>query len=186
MKNLIALFLILAPTLALAAGGHGGDGVPVKTIIYQLINVSILFGAIAYFAKDTIKQLFIDRKSHYLAAAQKSAAAREEAEKNFKELKQKIEALDSSKEETLKKAEQNAIEMKAQIVAEAQALTKRIRDEAQLTAKLEIEKAQAQLKSQLLKDSVDAARMVLSKDINSNDHEKLQTDFVKHVQVVNP
>ncbi|MFP5518377.1 MAG: hypothetical protein ACLGGX_00615 [Bdellovibrionia bacterium] len=187
MKNVILFLTALTlPSLTLAAGGHHGDGVPVKTIIYQLINVTILFSAIIYFAKDTIKQLFIDRKSNYLAAAQKSAAAREEAEKNFADLKAKIQKLDSTKDEELKKAEQNAIQLKAQIINEAQALTQKIKDEASLTVKLETQKAEVQLRNQLLNESVAAAKMILAKDINANDHERLQSEFVKHVEAVNP
>ena len=177
----LVFFILAFPLVSLAAGAKG-DGIPVSTIIAQVVNLTILFGGIIYFFRGTIKQAFIDRKSHYLAAAQKSAAAREEAEKNLADLKNKIEKLESQKDSDLKKAEHDAVLMKAQILAEAQALSGKIKSEAELTAKVETQKAEGQLKSQLLTESIAAAKMILTKDINSQDHEKLQTEFVKHVE----
>ncbi len=66
---------------------------------------------------------------------------------------------------------------------EAQAVSKRIRDDANLTVKLEMERAQRDLRTQLLKDSVEAARVVLTKDLSASDQQKLQKDFVHQVGV---
>lgn len=181
MQGLGLILMILVPSAAFAAGAKG-EGVPVQTIIAQTVNLAILFGGVIYFFKDAIKQAFIDRKSQYLAAAQKSASARDEAEKSLSDLKLKIQNLESQKEEELKRAEHDAVLMKAQIFAEAQALAAKIRSEAELTAKVESQKAESQLRSQLLAESIQAAKMILSKDISSQDHEKLQNDFVSHVE----
>lgn len=185
MKTFGFFLLAILPSAALAAGAKG-EGIPVQTIIAQVVNLTILFGALIYFFRGNIKQAFIDRKSLYLAAAQKSAAAREEAEKHLSDLKSKIEKLETQKDSELKKAEHDAVLMKAQILAEAQSLSAKIRAEAELTAKVETAKAEAQLKSHLLTESIAAAKMILAKDINSQDHEKLQTEFVKHVQGAQP
>ena len=92
--------------------------------------------------------------------------------------------MSASEADTIAKAKAHAEEIKTQILAESKEVSARIRSEAALTAQLETKKAQRELREQLLKDSVDAARMVLSKDINSNDHQKLQSDFVKSIEVV--
>lgn len=176
------IFIVLVFPFAALAAGAKGEGIPFNTIIAQVVNLVILFGGIIYFFRGAIKQAFIDRKSHYLAAAQKSAAAREEAEKSLADLKLKIEKLEGQKESDLKKAEHDAVLMKAQILAEAQALSGKIKSEAELTAKVEMQKAESQLKTQLLTESIAAAKMILTKDINSQDHEKLQNEFVKHVE----
>ncbi len=182
MKMLAVLFLII-PTAAFAAGGGAHDGIP-STVIYQAINLTILFSGIIYFAKDGVKQFFADRKTQYLDAAKKSAAAREEAEKQFQDIKAKIDHLNATYASSIAQAKANAAELKEQMTADANALAKRIKDEAELTVRLEVERAQAQLKQQLLKDSVDAARMVLAKDVNSADHAALQSQFSKNIEAV--
>ncbi|KYG68962.1 ATP synthase subunit B [Bdellovibrio bacteriovorus] len=182
MKLLVSLFIITAPALALAAGGGHHDGIP-SAVMYQAINVAILVAGLIYFTKDGIVSFFSGRKAAYLEAAQKSAFAREQAEKEFVDIKNKLANLDATREESLRKAQAHADDMKKQILDEANEVTKRIRQDAELTAKLEVQRAQNELRNQLLKDSMEAARTVLTKDIGSADQQKLQKDFINHVGV---
>lgn len=181
MKLLVNLMIILTPALVMAAGGGHHDGVP-KVTIYQLINLVILFGGIIYFTKDSIVSFFGGRKTAYLEAAQKSAFAREQAEKEFVDLKNKIANIDATREESLKKAQAHAEDIRKQIITEANDVSKRIREEAELTAKLEVQRAQKELREQLLQDSLSAARMVLTKDIGASDQQKLQTEFINNIE----
>ena len=186
MKVLATIALLVMPALALAAGGgHGEEGIP-KAVIYQAINVIILVGGLIYFTKDSIVGFFAGRKSSYLEAAQKSAFAREQAEREFVDIKNKIANLDKTRAESIAKAQEHAKDMQKQIMDEAAAVSKRIQDDAQLTAKLEVARAQRELREELLTSSVEAARIVLTKDISANDQQKLQTDFVKNIEVAAP
>lgn len=182
MKLFMTLLLVLSPAAVFAAGDHG-DAIPTKTIIYQFINVGALVIGLIYFTKDAAISFFKSRKSDYLAAAEKSAFAREQAEKEFVDIKNKLNELDSTRADSLSKAKAHADDIKAQIIEEANAVTKRIKDDAQLTAKLEVERAQKDLRTQLLTDSVAAARLALTKDLGANDQQKLQKDFINHVGV---
>lgn len=185
MKLLLNALVLLSPAFALAAGGghgDGHDGIP-TVVMYQAINVVILVAGLIYFTKDSIVTFFKDRKAQYLEAAQKSAFAREQAEREFVDIKNKLAQLDATRAESLSKAQSHANDLKKQILDEAQAVSKRIKEDAQLTAKLEVERAQRDLRTQLLKDSVDAARTVLTKDLGSADQQKLQKDFINHVGV---
>lgn len=184
MKLLVNIMILLMPAVVMAAGGgHHDEGIP-KVTIYQLINVVILVGGIIYFTKDGIISFFAGRKSAYLEAAQKSAFAREQAEKEFVDLKNKIANIDATRADALKKAQEHAEDVRKQILAESQEVSKRIREEAELTAKLEIQRAQKELREQLLKDSLTAARTVLTKDLSANDQQKLQNEFINNIEVV--
>ncbi|WP_413583025.1 ATP synthase F0 subunit B [Bdellovibrio sp. HCB288] len=187
MKVLVNLLIILAPAIVFAAGAEHGDGhhaieIP-KVTIYQAINIIILFAGIVYFTKDSIVSFFGGRKSAYLEAAQKSAFAREQAEREFVDIKSKLANLNSTRQEQLAKAQAHANDLKNQIIEEANSVSKRIKDEAELTAKLETQRAQKELRTQLLADSVEAARIVLTKDIGAADQQKLQNEFINHIEV---
>lgn len=189
MKKWFVFLLVLGASSAFAASGHGEHGGEVhvpKSVIYQVINVILLFGGLVYFLKDSVVKFYADRKATYLAAAQKSQAAREEAEKQFVDIKHKLNQLESSVDESISRARAEAADMKHSLVKDAQEAAARIKHEAEQTAKIEIQKAQTHLREQLLKDSIDAAKAVLSKDIGSADHQKLQSEFVNKVQAVNP
>lgn len=188
-KWFVFLFVLGVSTAYAASGGHGEHGGEVhvpKTVLYQVINVIILFGGLYYFLRGAVVKFYADRKANYLAAAQKSQAAREEAEKQFVDIKNKLQQLEATTDESISRARAEASEMKQSLIKEAQEVAARIKKEAEETARLEVQKAQTQLREQLLKDSVEAAKAVLSKDIGSADHQKLQSEFVNKVQAVNP
>jgi F-type H+-transporting ATPase subunit b len=190
MKKWFAFLILLGTSCAFAAAGHGehheGPVEVPKQVLYQAINVFILFAGLIYFLKGAVVKFYKDRQAAYLSAAEKSKAAREAAEQQFVEIKHKIDQLESSADETISRARAEAADMKHALVKDAQEMAIKIKHQAVETAKIEILKAQTHLREQLLKDSLDAAKMVLSKDIGSADHQKLQSDFVTNVQAVNP
>jgi F-type H+-transporting ATPase subunit b len=189
MKKWFPFLLTLGTSVAFASGDQGGHGSPIevpRVVLYQLINVVVLFAALVYFLKGTVVKFYADRKANYLAAAQRSQTAREEAEKQFIDIKHKLSQLESSEDESLSRAKAEATDMRRSLIKEAQEAAARIKNEAEQTAKIEIQKAQTHLREQLLKDSLAAARAILSKDIGSADHQKLQSEFVNKVQAVNP
>jgi F-type H+-transporting ATPase subunit b len=188
MKKWFVFLLALGASFAYAESAEHGEGpveVP-KVVLYQAINVAILFGGLFYFLKDKVIKFYQDRQATYTAAAEKSKAAREQAERQFVDIKHKIEQLENSADESISRARAEAVDMKHAMVKEAQEMSLRIKHEAEETAKIEILKAQTHLREQLLREAIDAAKAVLSKDIGSADHQKLQSDFVNNVQAVNP
>ena len=94
MKMSFAFLLAFLPAAMAAAAEHGGghhaEGIP-TVVIYQVINVSILFAGLFYYTKDGAIQFFASRRSDYVSAAKKSAIAREEAEKQFMTSKTKLQ-----------------------------------------------------------------------------------------------
>lgn len=181
MKFFITSLAVLLPSLAFAAEGLTPE--VKKSIMYQAINLGILIATIIYFGKDGIKKFFLDRRDQYLDAAKKSEAARLQAEKDFAEIKAKLADLDATRNDTLVKAEKQAQELKESILKDALAVSDRIRQDAKLTADLEIQRAQKELREQLLQDSLTVAREALSKSIESQDQQKLQNNFINHVGV---
>ncbi len=190
MKKWFSFLLVLGTSAAYAANGHGEHEVgPVevpRVVLYQAINVAILFGGLFYFLKSTVVKHYADRKANYLAAAQKSQAAREQAEKQFVEIKHKLEQLQSGEDESISRAKAEAANLKRSLIKEAQEMVLRIKHEAEELAKIETQKAQVHLREELLKDALEASKTVLTKDIGSADHQKLQNEFINKVQAVNP
>lgn len=185
MKLFTSLLIIMLPVLALAAESESTAAVEhVPTVVYyQILNVVILVAGLIYFTKDGIVQFFAGRKSTYLEAAQKSAFAREAAEREFVDVQNKLQQLEKNHEQSLQKAHVHAEELRKQIAAEGVDVSRRIREEAHLTAQLEVQRARRDLREQLLTDSVSAARMVLTKDIAAADQQKLQNEFIKNIEV---
>lgn len=183
----IALFLLVSAIMqtASAADGHGAS-VPLREVFWQVFNLTILFGGMIYFLRQPVKNFFAQRRTDFVDAANKSQAARLEAEKQFADIKNKLQLLESTRTESFARAEAEAADMRRQMIKDAEEIAQRVRHEAETTAQIEVQKARTELREAFVKEAVDAARTVLTKDIGSQDHQKLQNDFAQHLQGVNP
>lgn len=183
------LFILLTFVTAMAeaapAGGHG-DGIPAGTIFWQVFNL-IIVGTILYFVtRKTVPAIFKQRQEEYLSSARKAEQARAEAERQYKDIKEKLERLSATYDESMARATAEATDMKKQLMAEAQELAQRIRTEAETTVRIELQKAKRELHEKFVQESVGLARQVLSRDIGSSDHQKLQSEFTRNIEAVNP
>ena len=188
MKALISASLLLATTVSMAAGGgHGAHSNEIPSVVlWQVINLGILFGVLYYLLKDKVVNTFAQRQKDYLAEAEKTRRAQMEAEKAFLDIQRKLQDLQNTEGEALSRAQKEAKELKAKLVAEGQAMAQRIRHDAETNMSVEIQKAQTQLRNKVVSEAIQAAQQVLTKDIGSSDHQKLQNDFTKNIQAVNP
>lgn len=185
MKYIFTLTLILLAGVAQAASGGAGHGeIPTKLIGYQTFNVVVMFAALIYFLHGPIRSYFTDKRTAFLSAAQKAEAARKAAEDERMQIQVRLTKLESTADESIARARAEAADMKKQMIAEAEALSKRIRDEAQEAARLEVEKARIQIREALIKESLQSARAQLSEKVTSEDHQRLQANFINKIQAV--
>lgn len=184
----LLLLLILDSGLAWAEEhGHGAHGgIPTRTIFWQVFNLAVLFGALFFILKDGVKNFFAQRRSGFVAAAEKSQSIRQEAEKQFIDIQHKIENLENTRAESLARAEAEAADMRHQLVREANEMAVKIHQEAEITAKIEVQRAKQDLHEKFVKEAIQAARTVLTKDLGAQDHQRLQGDFAKNLQAVHP
>jgi F-type H+-transporting ATPase subunit b len=183
-----SLFGILITSFAAASsdgGSHGAEhgGVPV-VVLYQAINVAIIFGLGFYFGKQKIVDFFLQKRNHFLQAQEKAQSILRHAEQDHAEVKTRLDKLKVTREESISKAKADANDLRSQIITDAQVLAKKLKEEALLSAKIEVERAKYQLKEQLIRDAFELSKKDLSSKATSDDQKKLQEDFISKVQVV--
>ena len=191
MKYLVLSLTLLAGIVAAASeaghgGGHGLDQQQIKTILYQTFNFTVLVIGMIYYLKDPVKAHFKEKKSSYVAASQKANNAKNQAEKEQMDIQVRLNRLESTADESISRARAEAADMKNQLIAEAQVVSKKIREEAESAARIEIEKAKIQLREQLLADSILMARNQMQNKVSAEDHKRLQGEFINNIQVVQP
>jgi F0F1-type ATP synthase membrane subunit b/b' len=168
-------------------GGHGEhsaglDEHTIKTIIYQAINVCALVAGLIYFLKVPVQKFFTEKKAEYVAAANRAQQARKLAEEEHLQIQIRLNKLESTADESVSRAKAEAAEMKNQLIHEASAISKRIREEAILAAKLEVEKAKHQLRDELIKEAFIQAKENLESKVSLEDHTRLQGEFINNIQ----
>ena len=137
-----------------------------------------------YLLKAKVKKYFVDKKAEYVAAAEKSMSARKQAEEEHLQIKVQLNKLESTSDESISRAKAEAAEMKSQMLAEAQAISKRIREEAAATARLEVERAKVRLREELIAEAFVIAEAQMNSKVSKDDHARLQGEFINNIQAV--
>ena len=184
-----AVALILVPSVVFAAdgghgGGHGLDEKTTKTIIYQAINVGVMLVAMVYFLKNTVRSYFKEKQAAFLATAEKAQAAKRQAEREHDEIKNQLSKLESTTEEAISRAKAEAVDMRNQMIQEAQIQAKKIQEEASRSAQIEIQRARTELRDHTIREATRLAKETIEQKVSSEDHKRLQGDFIQNIGTV--
>ncbi len=189
VSTLIYFTLLISITSSVGFGSSGQDshgiesGVP-KVVFYQAINVAIILISAIYFGRKKISDFFHQKKTVFLEAQQKAQSALKLAEAEHHDVKTRLEKLIGNKSESLTKAKTDAADIRAQLLSDAQMLAKKLKEEAVLTSRIEVERAKYHLKEQLIKEAFELSKRDLSAKATTDEQKKLQQDFITKVQVV--
>lgn len=187
MRLFSAILVTLASYMAFAADAHGAHSDEVPSMVkWQAINLAIL-GVILYkYGKQPVVDFFQARQTDYLKQAERSKILFQDAEKEYQDIEQRLKTLNTTAGDSVEKARVEADALRKQMISDAQATAARIKDDAQATAKLESQKTTLKAKQDIVLQALNTARQVLTTDIGSQDHQKLQSEFNKNIEAVNP
>lgn len=179
------LKLLLLTELAFAAGGAPGDphAIPWSSIAVQALNLFLLVVLLFFALRKTISALFANRAKDYQTLVSKAEAARQEAERGKREISARLARLDSQAAQGVSQVRTEAEELRARMIQDAKTLAARLEAEAERTAKIETEKAKAELRRELLHHALNETREDFKK-LGTTEQKKLQAEFADKIQVV--
>jgi F-type H+-transporting ATPase subunit b len=184
VKNLIFLAFIIFSSAALATSGeHHEEGIPVKLITYQFINVGLIAIGLIYFLREGIKKTFLERRAGYLVAAEKAETARKLAENERSNMEHRLTNLEETAAERIARARAEAADLKKQLIQEAEALSQRLKVESEQSAKAEIAKAKKEIREEIIRQAMEMTRTHIEKQVSPEDHVRLQNNFIQNIQV---
>lgn len=175
--------LLLCSTAVLAAKG-GEQGIPAKMIFFQILNLSIALGLLAYFVKAKVRDYFLSRSADFQEMVNKAQSSKIQAEQQYSEIQSRLNRLITSADSDLEKARSEAEALRTRLISEAETIATRTKREAQNLIDLEFEKAQFQLRKELMDKAFEAAENSLSSSVPEMDQKKLQNEFVEKMQAV--
>ncbi len=183
-----ALLVLTAPTafnaFAASTGGDHAVHIPGWSLFVQAFNVIVLMVILFTLLRKGAVAHFANRAKEYNDLVQRAEAARQKAELGHREIKERLDKLESGAETSLVQARREADELKAKVISEARTVSDRLKAEAQQTVVTEIEKAKAELRADLLQSALATSQEVLKSSLSSSEQAKLQNEFVQKIQVV--
>lgn len=162
MKNLVFVVTALISTAALAAGGGHGEGVPLKEVGVQALNLGILLAVMIYFMRAPIKEMFLNRQADFKAQAEKTAAALKEAELALADIKNKMNTLESTEQSSYDTAKVEAEKLKNKIIEESQYQATKMKQDVEQVAAAELYKAKSEIRSSMIDTAISSTKAALT------------------------
>ena len=153
----------------------------IPDIVWAIINFLILVAILNKFLHKPVTKMLNERRNEVINNLDKAEKAKIDSEKMKDEYASQLQNAKSEAQEIIAKASKMGEETKNEIVTQARVEAEKVSAKAQDEIRLEKTKALAELRDEVATLAVLAAEKIISKSIDSKDHEKMVQDFVKEV-----
>ena len=166
---------LLIPSLAFASseGGHGDSG-----MTWKIINFVILAVGVYLVWTKAISGLLTRRGSEIKNAIEEAQKAKDAADRNAAEYREKISVLDSKVAEIHNELKLEGEAEKTRIIAESAKSAEALKAQAKVVAEQEIKKARIEIREEAARLAVQLAEDILKKELSPADQERLRKGYL--------
>ncbi len=170
----LASTALAAAETAHEEGDHGG---PPKVVFYQVLNFLLFAGLLFYLLKDKVKSFYQSRFDLFQKQFKAARREREEIESSYKDYQQKLEQINLTTEDQIKKARQEASATKARMLDEAHLEAERIQQSAQTLLDLEHKRTKRLIQAGFVEKIIDRIQSEISRSVTDEDKKALIRKF---------
>lgn len=163
------------------ASGGGEEAPNWMGFFWRLLNFAVLLGVLYWLLARKIRDFLAGRREGIKTALAEAMAAREEAEKKFREYSEKLDRATEEIEQLGEMIRAQGLAEKERIIRDARREAEKIKEEARTRMEQEFSKASRNLKIEAANLSTQLAEELLRRQIRAEDHEALVKDYIEKV-----
>jgi len=190
-KNKIKILLpgMLSVMIASAAfaseGGHGAEEYTfVADWLPLLVNFGILVGALFYFLRKPVRDMFRNRSAEIAKAMEESREARERAVAALTDMERKTREMEAETRTLIAEAQARGEKDRQALVEEGKKIARDIQEQIKTGTDIEVQKAKAELAAEAAVLAVDLAEGKIKSTITRQDHERIVKDYISNISNV--
>jgi len=173
--------IVVTAVCAYASEGGGHEGANWKDFAWRSLNFVILMGFLYWLLAPKLKEFFVERRKNIKSSLEAAAAAKEDAEKKYKEYASKLEKATDEIADIAESIKAQGLIEKERIIEDAKKAAAKIKEDAQARMEQEFKKASGQLRLEAAKLSVQMAEDILKRSITTADHDTMVRDYLDKV-----
>lgn len=177
----VFLFILLTVAAAYASGEGEHEPANWKGLSWSTFNFVILVGFLYWLLGSRIKDFFVGRREGIRSSLQEAQAAKEEAEKKYKELSDKLDKATGEINDISEMIQAQGLAEKERIIEDAKKAADKIKEDAERRIEQEYNKAINQLRAEAVALSINIAEEILKKNITAEDHDNMVRDYLDKV-----
>jgi F-type H+-transporting ATPase subunit b len=149
---------------------------------WRTVNFAILAVLLFYLTARKIQDFLRRRREDVLAALKQAEEERRQAEELYEETLKRLAEAEQEMQALTRLFESQALGERERIIAEAQALTRKIHDEAEARVAQKLRQTRQQLLEEAVRLSLTLAEEILRKKITPEDQKKIIEDTLGQVR----
>nr|WP_291634272.1 F0F1 ATP synthase subunit B [Clostridium sp.] len=153
----------------------------IPTIVFTWINLFVLFFIVKHFLSKPVNKIMDDRQNGINVSIKKAKDDEEKAEALRKEKELLLHESRKKGREIVEQYKVNAQNVSKEIISEAKKESTIIMDRGRLEIEREKEKAESEIKKQVIDLSLILSEKALEKHIDEKEHRRLIEDFISKV-----
>ncbi len=176
----LAMFMLSASIAYASGGGEGGhDSQKWTDFFWKTFDFVVLVGFLYWLLAAKIKEFFVGRRRDIKDSLEKAARQKNEAEAKFREYSEKIDKASAEIDGIFELIKAQGVEEKQKIIADAEKVARKIKEDSQLRTEQELKKASDQLRAEAVKLSIQMAEDILRRNVTVQDHETLVREYME-------
>jgi F-type H+-transporting ATPase subunit b len=187
MKNKIYMILlqgvltVMIAATAFASGGGNEQYTFMGDWLPRLINFAIIVGALVYFLRKPVRDMFKNRTAEIAKAMEESREARERALAALADMERKAREMDAETRTMVADAQVRGEKDKQALIEEGKKIALDIQAQVKIGVDIEVQKAKADLAIEAARLAVDLAEGKIKDKITGQDHERIVKDYISSV-----
>ena len=185
VRNIFIIFAVLAAKTALAAETHAEHGAPGaeqwKLLAFSAINFAIFIALMVRLARSPLRDFLVNRRQRLVDSMEEAARLKAEAERLRKEYEQKAATLDRAREDLIAEVKRIAEADRKRSLVAAEEAAERMRQDAERTARSDLERARQELRAEAAKLAEELAREEVRRRLTEQDRKRLLEEFLARV-----
>jgi F-type H+-transporting ATPase subunit b len=178
---LVGFFIFTAEVYASGGGGEAEGAPNWRDFFWRAFNFAVMAGFFYWLFAEKVKDFFGGRREDIKTALAEAVAAKQEAEKKFKEYDARLEKAAEEIKAMAKMLETQGLAEREKIIDDARKTAGKMKEDAQKRMEQEIKKARNQLRAEVVRLSMEMAEEILKKQITQNDHADMVEDYINKV-----
>lgn len=169
-SNILDLILISA-----GGGGHFDWWYTLK----HSFNLLLLLFVLGYILNRPIKNFLVERRGLIANEIDEAKKKIDEAKEMFEKYSEKIGSIESDVNALKESFRTDAEHERKELLEQAEAASKRLKEEAVEIIRMETETAKHQIRQEFVSQAIDAASKILAEKLGKEDEKRFIDDFVK-------
>lgn len=176
------IIMIIGSTLIgivfLTIGGRG----PVYDLVMRVVNFTVLLGILIYFVRKPAVEGMRNSIESLRKMLYEAEETRKQAEARMKETEDRLAKVDEETEAIIAAANKESQVENERILAEAEEVVQRLKEEAKVYIGQELKKAQDLLRKEVAGSAMDIAEQIIRDNIKPEDQKRFIIEYLEKLE----